>query len=68
MPKYELAEGWPHKHLNEYPDELHISPRTAYFVEDGKVMAMNLESLTKEEVLEAYDILRKEGVEVPESQ
>ncbi len=58
---FELAEGWPHKHLNEFPDEVHISPRTAYFTRDGKVMALRVEDMDAEKVHDANEQLVEEG-------
>jgi hypothetical protein len=59
---FELAEGWPHKHLLENPQEVHVSPQTAYFVRDGKVMCLRLEDLTDEDIVRADDKLREEGI------
>lgn len=58
----ELAEGWPHKHFATNPKELHISPRTAYFVQDGKLMFLRLEELTDEDVKAADAALEAHGV------
>lgn len=60
---YELAEGWPHKHLQAHPDEIHVSPRKAYFTRNGKVHAVPLETLTVEDINRAYDVLEENGVD-----
>ncbi|MCA1806544.1 MAG: hypothetical protein LC687_01575 [Actinobacteria bacterium] len=63
---FELAAEWPHRHLDEYPDEIHISPRSAYFKRDGKLMVRRLEDLDDVKIADAYDQLAEEGVENPE--
>lgn len=60
---FELAEGWPHKHMTEYPDEVHISPRSAYFTRDGKVMSLPLEKLDQDDIDKANVLLAQEGVD-----
>lgn len=62
----ELNPEWPHALLKRYPDEVHISPRTAYFMQDGKVMFLQLETLEDEAIAEAGAQLRNEGVDYPE--
>lgn len=50
-----LADGWPHKHFSEAPEELHIQPRTAYYMHDGKLVFVRLEKLTAEDVAPFFD-------------
>ena len=47
---YKIRKGWPIKQLTKYPGELHIAPRTAYYVHDGKVVGHPLEVLLPEDV------------------
>ena len=63
FPAYEVAEGWPHNHLQAHPDEIHVSPRKAYFTRNGKVHAVALETLTVEDIDRAYDVLEENGVD-----
>lgn len=58
-----LNEDWPHKSFEKAPEEIHISPRTAYFYKDGEVHFLRLEELTEEDVEQAYEQLRAIGVE-----
>jgi hypothetical protein len=64
MPRepYQVADGWPHKHLKENPEEVHIAARTAYFMRDGKLMALPLETLEVSDVNEADEKLEAIGV------
>jgi hypothetical protein len=46
---HELNPDWPHGVFAEAPGALHISPRTAYYMHEGKLVFERLEELTEDD-------------------